>query len=91
MQDKKKKKDYKAGQVNLGVAKSLGNWLFQLSTTDIFKTARNSMITYGNRMVLDKWNYSDSQAIRLTVRYAFNATSNRYKGSNAGQKEMDRL
>lgn len=78
-------------QVNIGMSKTFGSWFFQLSTTDVFKTARNSMITYGSRMTLDKWNYSDSQAIRLTVRYAFNSTSNRYKGSNAGQKELDRL
>ena len=49
------------------------------------------MITYGTQMTLDKWNYSDSRALRLTIRYAFNATNNRYKGSNAGQKEIDRL
>ena len=78
-------------QINLGVSKTLGNWFFQLTATDLFKTARNSMITYGSRMVLDKWNYSDSRAIRFTARYAFNSTNNRYKGSNAGQKEINRL
>jgi hypothetical protein len=78
-------------QINVGVSKTIGNWFFQLNATDLFKTARNSMITYGNQMVLDKWNYSDSRALRLTVHYAFNATSNRYKGSNAGQKEIDRF
>lgn len=78
-------------QVNMGISKTHGNWFFQLNATDLFKTARNSMITYGSQMELDKWNYSDSQAVRLTIRYAFNSTSNRYKGRNAGQKEMDRL
>lgn len=78
-------------QINVGVVKNIGNWFFQLNATDLFKTARNSMITYGTQMTLDKWNYSDSRALRLTIRYAFNATNNRYKGSNAGQKEIDRL
>lgn len=78
-------------QVNLGVTKTLGNWYFQLSTTDLFRTARNSMITYGSQMRLDKWNYSDSQAVRLTVRYAFNTTMNKYKGRGAGQSEKNRL
>lgn len=41
-------------QINLGITKTLGNWYFQLSATDIFKTARNSMITYGSQMKLDK-------------------------------------
>ena len=78
-------------QINIGMVKNIGNWFFQLSATDLFKTARNSMITYGTQMTLDKWNYSDSRALRLTIRYAFNTTNNRYKGSNAGQKEIDRL
>ncbi len=78
-------------QINLGITKSLGNWLFQLSATDIFKTARNSMITYGSQMRLDKWNYSDSQAIRFTIRYAFNSTTSTYKGRGAGQSERNRL
>lgn len=78
-------------QINLGVTKTIGNWFFQLSATDIFKTARNSMITYGTQMKLDKWNYSDSQAVRLTLRYAFNSTMSKYKGKGAGQSEKNRL
>lgn len=78
-------------QINLGVTKTIGNWFFQLSATDIFKTARNSMITYGTQMKLDKWNYSDSQAVRLTIRYAFNSTMSKYKGRGAGQSEKNRL
>lgn len=78
-------------QIDLGMTKTQGDWYFQLSATDIFKTARNSMITYGTQMKLDKWNYSDSQAIRLTIRYSFNATMDRYKGRGAGQSERNRL
>ena len=78
-------------QINLGITKTIGNWFFQLSATDIFKTARNSMITHGTQMKLDKWNYSDSQAVRLTIRYAFNSTMSKYKGKGAGQSEKKRL
>ena len=78
-------------QINLGITKTIGNWFFQLSATDIFKTARNSMITHGTQMKLDKWNYSDSQAVRLTIRYAFNSTMSKYKGKGAGQSEKNRL
>lgn len=49
------------------------------------------MITYGSQMRLDKWNYSDSQAIRFTIRYAFNSTTSTYKGRGAGQSERNRL
>ena len=48
-------------------------------------------ITYGTQMKLDKWNYSDSQAVRLTIRYAFNSTMSKYKGRGAGQSEKNRL
>lgn len=78
-------------QINLGVTKTWNKWYFQLSATDLFKTARNSMITYGSQMKLNKWNYSDSQAIRLTIRYSFNSTMSKYKGRGAGQDEKSRL
>ena len=78
-------------QVNFGVSKNLDGWFFQLQATDLFKTARNSMITYGEQMTLDKWNYSDSQALRLIVRYAFNSTMSKYKGKSAGLSERNRL
>ena len=78
-------------QINLGITKTIGNWFFQLSATDIFKTARNSMITHGTQMKLDKWNYSDSQAVRLTIRYAFNSTISKYKGKGAEKKKKNRL
>ena len=78
-------------QINLGVTKTTGNWYFQINATDVLKTARNSMITYGSQMRLNKWNYSDSQALRLTVRYSFNSTMSKYKGKGAGQQEKQRL
>ena len=78
-------------QINLGVTKTYKGWFFQINATDIFKTARNSMSTYGRQMVLNKWNYSDSQAIRITIRYSFNSTISRYKGKSAAQEEKARL
>lgn len=35
--------------------------------------------------------YSDNQKIAINVRYTFNATRNKYKGSGAGQSEKQRL
>lgn len=77
--------------MNFGVVKKLSHWTFQLQATDIFRTARNSMFTYGINMLLDKWNYSDSQAVKLTVSYRFNTTSSKYKGTGAGNAEKNRL
>ncbi len=78
-------------QVNVGASKSIKNWFFQLQATDIFKTSRSSMVTYGTQMTLDKWNYSDTQALRLIIRYSFNTTMSKYKGKGAGVKERSRL
>lgn len=78
-------------QINVGMSKSLKNWFFQLQATDIFKTARSSMITYGTQMTLDKWNYSDTQALRLIVRYSFNTAMSKYKGKGAGINERNRI
>lgn len=33
----------------------------------------------------------DSRKVMLTVRYKFNATRNKYKGSGAGESEKERL
>ncbi len=78
-------------QVNISASKSLKNWFFQLQATDIFKTAISSMITYGTQITLDKWNYSDTQALRLIVRYSFNTAMSKYKGKGSGVNERNRL
>ncbi len=78
-------------QINLGVSKNLGDWFFQMQATDILKTARGSMITYGTRLTLDKWNYSDTRSVRLIIRYSFNTARSKYKGKGAGITERNRL
>jgi hypothetical protein len=78
-------------QVNLGISKSIGNWFFLLQGYDIFRSARNSMINYGSQLKFDKWNYSDSQSLKLTVRYQFNLAQSKYKGTSSGNSERNRF
>lgn len=78
-------------QINIGMSKSMKNWFFQIQATDVFKTARSSMITYGTQVTLDKWNYSDTQALRLIIRYSFNTAMSKYKGKGAGINERNRI
>ena len=78
-------------QLDMGIVKKLHQWTFHLRATDIFRTARNSMDFYGDSMIQHKWNYSDTQAVCLTVRYRFNSTNSHYKGTGAGSSEMIRL
>ena len=67
------------------------NCFFQIQATDVFKTVRNSMVTYGTQMTLDKWNYSDTQALHIIIRYSFNTAASKYKGKDAGIGERNRI
>ena len=78
-------------QINLGISRQVGGWNLQLRANDLFRTARQSMITYGYSVTFDKWNYSDSQNIQFTATYRFNTTRSKYKGTGAGNEEKNRL
>lgn len=78
-------------QLNLSVTKNFNGWFFQFQATDIFRTARNSMITRGEQMSLNKWNYSDTRTVRFIMRYSFNTAMSKYKGKSAGMTERNRL
>ena len=78
-------------QLDMGLSKNLRQWTFQLQATDIFHTARNSMDYYGDSSVERAWMYSDTRGVKLTVRYRFNSTDNKYKGSGAGASEKSRF
>lgn len=78
-------------RINLSAAKTFGHWFVQIHADDVLKTARNSMINTGSNSIYNKWNYSDSQALRLTVKYSFNTRPSKYKGRQAGAQERNRL
>ena len=78
-------------QINLGISRQVGGWNLQLRANDLFRTARQSMITYGYSVTFDKWNYSDSQNVQFTATYRFNTTRSKYKGTGAGNDEKNRL
>lgn len=58
---------------------------------DIFASRRSSYIIYGEHMQFDKWNYSDTRNVRLTVSYKFNSTRSKYRGKGAANEELNRL
>lgn len=59
---------------------------------DIFKTQWTKKTAYGgiNHRTQFK-EYDDNRRICIDISWKFNATSNRYKGSHAGQSERGRL
>ncbi len=63
----------------------------KLSGTDLFHGIKSGNRMYFNRMSSLQVSKYDSRKIILTVRYKFNATRNKYKGSGAGESEKERL
>lgn len=63
----------------------------KLSGTDLFHGIKSGNRLYYNRASSLQINEYDSRKVMLTVRYKFNATRNKYKGSGAGTSEKERL
>lgn len=62
-----------------------------LQGKDLFASYRNSnLMRYGNREIY-QWNYSDTRKLVLTIRYKFNPSRNKYKGTGAGQDQKNRM
>lgn len=82
------------GSIHIGISKSfLKNeaLTLQLRVFDLLKNYRNSGNNYTNTITFESWNYSDTRSITLTLRYKFNTTNNKYKGTGAGNNEKSRL
>ena len=62
----------------------------KVGVSDIFRT-RESVVLCNHQMNSAQTNLYDSRHFDLTLRYSFNATSNKYKGTGAGNAEKQRL
>lgn len=78
---------------DLSVSKSIlkDQLSFQLYVSDLFGT--NDMHTIGKygklkEMIYDEYSISK---ISLTIRYKFNTTRSKYKGTGAGQEQKERM
>ena len=58
---------------------------------DLFKTSKNSVVTYYGAMREFVYEPKALRNINLTVRYKFNVGSNKYKGTGAGAGQKSRL
>ena len=63
----------------------------KLTGNDIFNGGSNHVMLYSNRMMFEKKEDNDSRCIQLSLRYRFNVTPSKYKGTGAGQAEKNRL
>lgn len=82
------------GSIHAGISKSFlaNNALtVQIRGNDLLKAFRNSGRYYADTITFDTWNYSDSRNLTVTVRYKFNTSNVKYRGTGAGNTEKSRL
>jgi len=63
----------------------------KLSGNDLFNGGVNRVLLYSNRMMFSKMEDNDSRCVTLSLRYRFNVTPSKYKGTGAGNAEKNRL
>ena len=73
-------KDFCKGRLNV-----------KLEGRDVFNGGINRFTLYSNRLQIQKTEDNDSRNINLTLRYRFNVTRSKYKGTGAGNAERGRL
>ncbi len=79
--------------VNLGVTKSFFDerLLVALKGNDLFHGRTTSIKAYNDRLNIYQFSRWNTRELELTVRYKFNTTKDRYKGTGAGQGEINRM
>ena len=63
----------------------------KLTGSDLFDGGINHVMLYSNRMMYRKMENNDSRCVQLSLRYRFNVTPSKYKGTGAGNSEKNRL
>jgi len=63
----------------------------KLTSNDLFDGGINHVMLYSNRMMYRKMEDNDSRCVQLSLRYRFNVTPSKYKGTGAGNSEKNRL
>ena len=63
----------------------------KLSGNDLLNGGINRITLYSNRMMFRKMEDNDSRCVSLSLRYRFNVTPSKYKGTGAGNAEKNRL
>lgn len=63
----------------------------KLTGNDLFYGGINRFTLYSNRLMISKGEDNDSRCLQLSLRYRFNVTPSKYKGTGAGNAEKNRL
>jgi hypothetical protein len=63
----------------------------KLTGNDLLNGGVNRFTLYSNRMMFRKTEDNDSRCVQLSLRYRFNVTPSKYRGTGAGNAEKNRL
>ncbi|HQG68312.1 MAG TPA: TonB-dependent receptor, partial [Paludibacteraceae bacterium] len=79
--------------VNMGLTRSFFNdqLRIELKGQDLSYGMKDKNLLYNQKMQFLQTNRNDTREVKLTVRYNFNTAKSKYKGTEAGEKEMKRL
>lgn len=79
--------------VNVGVTKSFFKERLSLTIKghDLFHGQQSGVFVYNDRLNIEQFSKWDTRELELTVRYKFNRANSRYKGTGAGQSEINRM
>lgn len=63
-----------------------------LQAEDIFNTSKQNMKLYfGSLRTLEQFNKANSRSVSLTLRYKFNSSKSKYRGTGAGNLQKERM
>ena len=85
--------DYHQAVLNVSIVKTFFNdrLSIKLAGEDLFDRSRDGNLVYNHQVKLWQGNYYDRRRFVATVRYKFNTTRSKYKGTGAGNAEKTRL
>ena len=85
--------DYHQAVLNISIVKTFFNdrLSIKLAGEDLFDRSRDGNLVYNHQVKLWQGNYYDRRRFVATIRYKFNTTRSKYKGTGAGNDEKSRL
>ncbi|MBQ4386070.1 MAG: TonB-dependent receptor family protein [Prevotella sp.] len=85
--------DYHQAVLNVSIVKTFFNdrLSIKLAGEDLFDRSRDGNLVYNHQIKLWQGNYHDRRRFVATIRYKFNTTRSKYKGTGAGNAEKSRL
>lgn len=79
------------GRISLYVVKNWSNFTVSVLLNDITRSYKQSYSAISPACVFHTSQYMDTQNIQINIRYRFNTTRSKYKGSSAAAEELNRM